>query len=265
MRTAILSALPPDIKRTYDVFFRSFQDDKMGSIMLDILFPNGITDEFREIHARETAKFWHINKDQYTLKAVDMATADIVGMELLDIYLNERSDEERKYLGIPWLEGEALERANAVIGALWEAHERILGGRRHICMSEAELHVCSEILTTMLRQDLNVVAVDPKKQGLGIGAQLIGWAIKFSNETGLPIYLEASPSSYPLYCKMGFETLPEKVNHKAEVLDTPSDVEVPLMAYMPSDASGLTFTEWRRRGFPSFEGEGKAGVTVNGS
>lgn len=136
MHIAVLPAVIPDIKRIYEIFFKAFQNDQMGSIMLGILFPGGITDEFRETHAQETAKSWHLSQDQYTMKAVDMRTGNIVGMGLLDIYLHERSEEERRYLGIPWLEGEALKRADAVIGALWEAHERILGGKKHICESE---------------------------------------------------------------------------------------------------------------------------------
>ena len=134
MNIAILPTLIPDIQKTYEVFFNSFQHDKMGSKMLEILFPGGTnTKEFRQLHTTETTKFWHHSTDQYTMKAVDSDNnGDIVGMELLDIYLNERSEEERKYLGIPWLEGEQRERADKVIGALCEAHEKIWGGRKHI-------------------------------------------------------------------------------------------------------------------------------------
>ena len=37
--------------------------------------------------------------------------------------------------------------------------------------------------------------------------------------------------------------------HKAEVLGMANDVEVCLM-YMPAQARGLTFAEWRKHGFP---------------
>lgn len=94
---------------------------------------------------------------------------------------------------------------------------------------------------------------------------MIEWGIELSNETGLPIYIEASPSTYLLYRRMGFEILPEKVIHKGEVIGTPNDIEVPLMAYMPACAKGLTFAEWRQRGFPLLEEEDKNGAKVNGS
>lgn len=96
--------------------------------------------------------------------------------------------------------------------------------------------------------DGHVVAVRPDRQGQKAGAALVQWGIDTSNETGLPLYFEASPSTYKLYEKMGFETLPEKVVHKAEDVGTDADVEVPLMVRMPSSA-GITFEEWRQRGF----------------
>lgn len=52
---------------------------------------------------------------------------------------------------------------------------------------------------------------------------------------------------------MGFETLKEKIVHKAEVLGTETDIEVPLMVKMPSAAKGMTFDEWREKGYPAWE------------
>jgi hypothetical protein len=52
---------------------------------------------------------------------------------------------------------------------------------------------------------------------------------------------------------MGFELLEEKIVHKAEVLGTETDIEVPLMVKMPSAAGGLSFAEWREKGYPAFE------------
>ena len=100
--------------------------------MLEILFPGGITKEFRKTHAIETAKFWHHNDVQYTMKAIDTDTGDIIGMILFDLYFRDSSKEERKYHGIPWLEGKQRERADKVIGALHDMHEKIWGGRRHL-------------------------------------------------------------------------------------------------------------------------------------
>jgi hypothetical protein len=71
-------------------------------------------------------------------------------------------------------------------------------------------------------------------------------------KVGLPVYFESSPSTVKLYEKMGFERLKESVVHKAEVLGTDTDIEVPLMVKMPSSAGGLTFEEWRAKGYPAW-------------
>lgn len=70
-----------------------------------------------------------------------------------------------------------------------------------------------------------------------------------SNNTGLPLYFEASPSTYKLYEKMGYETLEEKIVHSAALMGTETDIEVPLMVKMPASAGNLTFKEWQAAGF----------------
>lgn len=69
---------------------------------------------------------------------------------------------------------------------------------------------------------------------------------------GLPVYFESSPSTVGLYKKLGFELLDEKIVHKAEVLGTENDIEVPLMIRMPSLAGGMSFSEWKSKGYPEF-------------
>lgn len=76
--------------------------------------------------------------------------------------------------------------------------------------------------------------------------------MELSDSLGLPLYFEASPSTYKLYEKMGYEPLDEKVVHKAELMGTPTDITVPLMVKMPSSAKGLTFKEWRAGGYQPF-------------
>lgn len=94
---------------------------------------------------------------------------------------------------------------------------------------------------------------------------MVQWCLGLANMMGLPAYVESSPSVYKLYAKMGLEILPEKVIHKAEVLGTSNDIEVPLMVYMPVQAGGMTFAEWRQRGFPPFPGEAGVVRTVGDS
>jgi hypothetical protein len=64
------------------------------------------------------------------------------------------------------------------------------------------------------------------------------------------VYLESSPTTQGLYHKLGFEFLNEKIVHKAAVLGTDTDIEVPLMVRMPSFAK-LDFYEWREQGYPT--------------
>ncbi|CCF38674.1 hypothetical protein CH063_09714 [Colletotrichum higginsianum] len=70
---------------------------------------------------------------------------------------------------------------------------------------------------------------------------------------GLPVYLESSEEAFALYKRLGFEVLKEKIVHRAGLVGAEKDVEVPLMVKMPSAAKGLSFEEWRARGYPPFE------------
>lgn len=106
--------------------------------------------------------------------------------------------------------------------------------------------------------DVHVIAVDPKHQGRGAGAAWCRWGMEFADSVGLPLYFEASPSTYKLYERMGYETLDEKVVHSAELMGLPTSIEVPLMVKMPAAAQGLTFREWRATGYPSFAAVRKA-------
>ncbi|KAJ2899395.1 hypothetical protein MKZ38_003067 [Zalerion maritima] len=235
MPLVVLPALIPDIKSVYDVYFSAFEHENMGSIMLKILFPHGHTSpEFRKAHAEGTLAYWHHTDVQYTFKCVDTDTGEIIGMALGDVYIKERSEEERKNHGVPWLEGEERERAEKVLNPLWEVREKFFGGRPYI--------YC------------HVIGVSPAHQGRKAGALLIQWGLEVGEKAGLPVYFESSPSTVKLYERMGFETLPEKIVHKAETLGTPKDVEVPLMVKMPGLAGGMTFAEWMGKGYPKFEG-----------
>lgn len=131
----VLPALVPDIKKVYDVYFAAFKNEVMGQRMLEILFPGVDTDseEFRKTHAEGTRSYWDVSDVQYTFKCVDTQTGDVVGMVLGDIYVKERSVEDRKNHGVPWLEGEQRARAEKVLDPLWEMREKLFGGRPYIC------------------------------------------------------------------------------------------------------------------------------------
>lgn len=135
MGNVILPALIPDITRVYDVYFNASEAEPMAKLMLEILFPGGITEEFRKGHTEHTLKYWHDSSLQHTIKCVDSETGEIIGMGLHDTHFLERSEEERKNPGITWLDGEYKARAEKILNPLWEAKEKMLGGRRHICQS----------------------------------------------------------------------------------------------------------------------------------
>lgn len=136
MTFAILPALLPNVESIYDVYFSAFSADQMGRVMLDVLFPGGFEGaDFRVAHAVATREYWKGADQQYTWKVVDTETGDVAGMILGDVYMKPRSVEERRNFGVPWLEGEHRRRAEAVLDPLWEARERIFGGRPYICRS----------------------------------------------------------------------------------------------------------------------------------
>ncbi|KAJ2980375.1 hypothetical protein NUW58_g6959 [Xylaria curta] len=231
MGLVVLPALIPDIRRIYEVYFSAFDNDYMGRIILKILFPGPIDDGFKQAHAAGTLQWWHNCDYQYTMKCVDTDTGEIIGMGLGDILVKPRTAEERQNHGVPWLEGEQRERAEKILNPLWEMRESLFGGQPHI--------YC------------HVIAVDPKYQGRKAGAAFCEWALDLGEKTKLPVYFESSPSTVNLYKKMGFELLPETVVHKAEVLGTETDIEVPLMVKMPTTAGSMSFQEWRGSGYPS--------------
>jgi hypothetical protein len=133
MVIAIIPALIPDIPAVYDAYFAAFKADKMGEIMLNILFPNGIDDEFRKGHAAATLDWWHKSDFQYTFKVVDLDSGEIMGMALADFYFRPRTAEERAPPTVPWLEGEYRERAERILRPLAAMREKLLGEHRHIC------------------------------------------------------------------------------------------------------------------------------------
>lgn len=77
------------------------------------------------------------------------------------------------------------------------------------------------------------------------------WSIDIAERLNLPIYLEATDMAVHMYERLGFATLKDdKLVHRKEVLGTDADVEVPLMVRMPAAAKGVTFEQWRAKGFP---------------
>lgn len=136
MGVVVAPALIPDIEKVYDVYFAAFKNEHMASLLLDVLFPSGITPEFRKAHTAATLDWWHKTTTQYTWKVIDTDSNEIIGMILADAFLSKRSEEERAFGGIPWLEGKERERAEAVVKPLWEMREKLWGDRKYVCRSD---------------------------------------------------------------------------------------------------------------------------------
>ncbi|KAK1516013.1 acetyltransferase [Colletotrichum paranaense] len=215
MGLTVLPALIPDIPQVYDAYFAAFK----GSVILDILFPTGIDEAFREGHTKHTVEYWHKTSTQYTIKCVDVETGEVVGMALWDAFLKERTPEEYRSPGAVWLQGEQRARADELINPLSAAKEKLWAGRKYVC----------------------------------VGALLTKWGLDMAELAGLPVYLESSEEGFGLYKRLGFEVLQDKIVHRGGLVGKDKDVEVPLMVKMPSAAKGLTFEEWRAQGYPSFQ------------
>lgn len=129
MGLVVLPVLAPEIRSVYDTYFSAFKDD----LILDVLFPSGITEEFRAGHAVHTRAYWDSSDTQYTVKCVDSETGDILGMALWDVYLKERPESEWKNPGVTWLEGKQKERAEQILKPLWKKKDDLWGGSRYVC------------------------------------------------------------------------------------------------------------------------------------
>jgi hypothetical protein len=141
----VVPGLVPDIERLYDIYFDAFGRDEMGKIMTELLFPSGITPEFRKSHTAFTLEWWKTCDYQYTVKCVDSETGDIVGMGLGDLIIPKGGEKTMEYPGVTWLEGEQRARAERILQPLWDARQRIWEGKSYIC-ERHQLHV--SILST---------------------------------------------------------------------------------------------------------------------
>lgn len=115
-----------------------------------------------------------------------------------------------------------------------------LSGTSFCCLwlSHHVKHLANIITAT----DIHAFAVDPKHQGKGAGSALVQAIVDLGNTIGLPIYLEATPTSENVYFRKGFRRIPAEIAqvvHEAAVLGTKEDVEVPLMVKLPQGVYGV--------------------------
>jgi ribosomal protein S18 acetylase RimI-like enzyme len=169
-----------------------------------------------------TLQYWQHSLTQHTLKCVDSETGEIVGMALWDIYITPSDWRKGE---IAWLHGKERERAEALVGPLWGAREKMWSNERYL--------YC------------HVIAVHPNFQRRGIGELLVEYGKKVALQATLPIYVESSRDAIRLYEKSGFRWLKERPIHKSSDLwpERPNgnqrDCEIPLLVWIPGDEKRL--------------------------
>ena len=143
-------------------------------------------------------------------------------MALWDVYITP-SGWTRGEIG--WLQGKERERAEALIGPLWNAREKMWSNERYL--------YC------------HVVAVHPDFQCRGIGKLLVEYGMKIASQANLPIYVESSRDAIRLYEKLGFRWLKERPVHKSFDLcprntnGDQGDHEIPLLVWIPGGEKRL--------------------------
>ncbi|KAH6633423.1 acyl-CoA N-acyltransferase [Boeremia exigua] len=224
MGFVVLPALPADISAVYDVYFAAFKDNAITRALFPSATAEDLTDpesEFRKGHTAHTLQYMQNNLTQHTLKCVDAETGKIVGMALWDVYITP-SDWEKGEIG--WLSGKERQRAEALIGPLWGAREKLWSKERYL--------YC------------HVLAVHPDSQRKGVGELLVEYGKKIAVQANLPIYVESSKDAIRLYEKTGFRWLKERPVHKLNDLwpDSSSDEEdqeIPLLVWIPEGQKSI--------------------------
>ncbi|KAF3037840.1 hypothetical protein E8E12_008348 [Didymella heteroderae] len=224
MGFVVLPALPADISAVYDVYFAAFKDNVITKALFPSATAEDMTDtesEFRKAHTAHVQQYWQNNLTQHTLKCVD-SEGKVVGMALLDVYITP-SDWKKGEIG--WLQGKERERAEALIGPLWDAREKLWSNERYL--------YC------------HVIAVHPDTQRKGVGELLVEYGKKVALQANLPIYVESSKAAIRLYEKSGFRWLKERPVHKSEDLHPgqangdAEDHEIPLLVWIPGGEKRL--------------------------
>lgn len=167
----------------------------------------------------------------------------VVGMATWEVYHRSRTPEEwMPPNGVTWLPEGSEERrqAEAFFVALWKKRAEIWEGRKYVY--------------------LQFLSVHPAHRRRGIASRIMQWGIDIADQLHLPIYLEATLMGVPLYEKLGFQLLKENffvrnvgfLRERGFLELGSDDLKIPIMVKMPSAAKGMTFEEWKEKGFPDF-------------
>lgn len=188
-----------------------------------VIYEMPLTEESRDVHVAyrtrkmleaeaASAKRGNIPQEEpkekeFSFKAVDTATGEAVGVARWTIYYQDEPVTKT-------IEEEAMEQttsASALPQVRTKAYyafrmclETI--GRRSVALPPLkEGEDLNSVKMRSKRVYLDVLAVDPKYQGQGIGKALLQWGLDEADRLGLITFLESTREGRPLYDKYGFE------------------------------------------------------------
>ncbi|EFX00190.1 gcn5-related n-acetyltransferase [Grosmannia clavigera kw1407] len=193
----VRQAVAADIDAITQVYFAAFGPDPMSPAMYppagvptaDVVakFAGSIFDEAAPGTGREVpvvvAEMLRDHKDE-----AEEEGYEIVAFGKYVVYHRERTEEEwtkpvvftEEMLG----QGADLDVFNGFIGGLHRKRAAVVRGAAHVY--------------------LNILAAAPDRQRLGAGSAILRWGAELADAAGLPLWLEASPTGYPLYLRHGF-------------------------------------------------------------
>ena len=94
-----------------------------------------------------------------------------------------------------------LRAARTCYGRQKALTKEVVRGRRCVCRS----WISNSTRHFPYHADLSALVTHPSHQHRGAGAMLARCIIDLATQEGLDIYLQATPTGYSLYCKLGFE------------------------------------------------------------
>ena len=137
------------------------------------------------------------------IKVVDTATGQIVAFAS---WLWGDTIKTRKERYPPFVDDMNVSAVEAFFGGMDANRQRIMGEKPHYGMW-ASCSYDKRLLANnccFFEIVLGILANDPSYQRRGIGSALVKWGCDQADQSGLPVYVDASPEGLSLYQKFGF-------------------------------------------------------------
>ena len=92
----------------------------------------------------------------------------------------------------------------AFFDAITKVHRQTMGSRSHYCVyscGTSSWRITNQFANSI---GLHIMATHPAQQGRGAARALLQYLADIADDTGLPVYLEATPEAVPVYRKFGW-------------------------------------------------------------